>query len=88
MISFGVIDVGDFNDTSALSIGDVRVSALSAVPETLDAGADGRGAGVAGVAGAASQGLKTPRGVWSRSPSALSCIASKPTRLPRMESGA
>ena len=34
VISFGVIDVGDFNDTSALSIGDVRVSALSAVPET------------------------------------------------------
>ena len=33
-ISFGVVDVGDFNDSSALSVGDVRVSALSAVPET------------------------------------------------------
>ena len=27
-ISFGVVDVGDFNDTSALSIGDVRVSSV------------------------------------------------------------
>ena len=31
VISFGVVDVGDFNDTSALSVGNVRVSA---VPET------------------------------------------------------